>query len=165
MFNTVDNVWDMLYLSAFFKKYGSLCCLSTYLKRCAQSARPWKREVKEVKEVKTNKTKKLKKTLVQIWHKIIPKCSQNGPKMAPSRSQDGPKKATKNNKNTKTKKVGPQEAKTPKSRRLLGPMLDPKLNNFGRILETFCQHVCEEVSSSIFDGFWEASEPSFFDSR
>ena len=62
-----------------------------YLKRCAQSARPWIKAVKEVKEVKTNKTKKLKKTLVQIWHKMVPKWSQNDPKMAPSRSQDGPK--------------------------------------------------------------------------
>ena len=41
--------------------------------------------------MKTNKTKKLKKTLVQIWHKMVPKWSQNGPKMAPTRSQDGPK--------------------------------------------------------------------------
>ena len=54
--------------------------------------------------MKTNKTKKLKKTLVQIWHKIIPKWSQVGPKMVPR----CPKKATKNNKNTKTENVGPK---------------------------------------------------------
>ena len=59
-----------------------------YLKRCAQSARPWIKAVKEVKEVKTNKTKKLKKTLVQIWHNMAPKWSQNGTKMVPKRLQN-----------------------------------------------------------------------------
>ena len=149
-----------------------MCCFMCNLKRCAQSVRPWKKAVKEVTEVKTNKTKKLKKTLVQIWHKMVPKWSQNGPKMVPKWPQVAPKmvprcpkKATKNNKNTKTKKVGPQEVPPPFRSHLLGPMLDPKLNHFGQILETFCQHVYEDVSSSIFDGFWEASEPSFFDSR
>ena len=78
---------------------------SAYLKRCAQSARPWKKAVKEVKEVKTNKTKKLKKTLVQLWHKMAPTWSQNGPKTVPKWPQVGPKmvprcpkKATRNNK-------------------------------------------------------------------
>ena len=139
-----------------------------YLKRCVQSARPWIKAVKEVKEVKTNKTKKLKKTLVQIWHKMVPKCSQNGPKMAPSRSQDGPKMPQEGHKKQQkheNEKCWAQEVPPPFRSHLLGPMLDPKLNHFGQILETFCQHVCEEVSSSIFDGFWEASEPSFFDSR
>ena len=86
-----------------------------YLKRCAQSARPWKKAVKEVKEVKTNKTKKLKKTLVQIWHKMAPKLLQNGAKMVskwpqvdPKMVPRCPKKATKNNKNTKTENVGPK---------------------------------------------------------
>ena len=55
--------------------------------------------------------------------------------------------------------------KTRKSPHLLGPKLDPKLTHFALILVTFCQHVYEDVSSSIFDGFWEASEPSFFDIR
>ena len=83
--------------------------------------------IKEVKEVKTNKTKKLKKTLVQIWHKMVPKWPQVAPKMVPR----CPKKATKNNKNTKTKKVGPQEVPPPFRSHLLGPMLDPKLAHFG----------------------------------
>ena len=142
--------------------------ISHYLKRCAQSARPWKKAVKEVKEVKTNKTKRSKKTLVQLWHKIVPKWIQNGYKLVPRWSQDAPRRpqeTTKNNKNTKTKHTGPQKAKTPKSPHLLGPKLDPKLTHFGLILVTVCQHVYEEVSSFIFDGFWEASEPSFFDSR
>merc|ERR1712078_180782 len=65
----------------------------------------------------------------------------------------------------KTKNVGAQEANTRKYGHLLGPKLDPKLVHFGQISETFCEHVCEDVSSSIFDGFWEASEPSFFDFR
>ena len=99
--------------------------------------------------------------MAQNGSKMVPKWPQVAPKMVPR----CPKKATKNNKNTKTKKVGPQEVPPPFRSHLLGPMLDPKLNNFGQILETFCQHVCEDVSSSIFDGFWEASEPSFFDSR
>ena len=93
--------------------------------------------------------------------KMVPKLPQDGPKTAPR----GPQEGFKNNKNTKTRHVGPQEAKTPKSPHLLGPKLDPKLTHFGLILVTFCQHVYEDVSSSIFDGFWEASEPSFFDSR
>ena len=146
--------------------------LRVYLKRCAQSARPWKKAVKEVKEVKTNKAKKLKKTLVQICHKMGPQWSQNGSKMVPKWPQVGPKTAPrgpqegfKNNKNTKTRHVGPQEANTRKYGHLLGPKLDPKLTYFALILVTFCQHVYEDVSSSIFDGFWEASEPSFFDSR
>ena len=105
----------------FCNLYYSIIILPYYtiilLKRCAQSARPWIKAVKEVKEVKTNKTKKLKKTLVQIWHKMVPKWSHNGPKMVPKWPQVAPKmvprcpkKATKNNENTKTKKVGPQEA-------------------------------------------------------
>ena len=133
-------------------------------KRFAQSARPLKEE-KGVKEVKTNKTKKLKKTLVQIWHKMVPTWYQNGPSMVPKWSQDAPRRPQKTTKNTKTKNVGPQEVPPRFRGHLLGPMLDPKLNHFGQNLETFCQHVCEEVSSSIFNGFWEASEPSFFDSR
>ena len=103
---------------------------------------------------------------------MIPKWSQNGPKMIPKWPQVAPKmvprcpkKATKNNKNTKTKHTGPKERKPPKSPRLLGPKLDPKLTHFGLILVTFCKHVYEDVSSSIFDGFGEASEPPFFDSR
>ena len=93
--------------------------------------------------------------------KMPPKWPRVGAKTAPR----GPKRVPKNNKNTKTKNVGPQEVPPPFRSHLLGPMLDPKLNHFGQILETFCQHVYEDVSSSIFDGFWEASEPSFFDSR
>ena len=85
--------------------------------------------------------------------KMVPKCPQVGPKTAPT----GPQEGTKNYKNTKTRHVGPQEAKTPKSPHLLGPKLDPKLTHFGQMLVTFCQHVYEDVSSSIFDGFWEAS--------
>ena len=99
--------------------------------------------------------------MAQNGSKMLPKWSQVGPKTAPR----GPQEGFKNNKNTKTRHVGPQEAKTPKSPHLLDPKLDPKLTNFGLILVTFCQHVYEDVSSSIFDGFWEASEPSFFDSR
>ena len=115
------------------------------LKRCAQSARAWIKAVKEVKEVKTNKTKKLKKTLVQLWHKMFPKWYQNGPKMIPKWPQDGPKTAPrgpqegfKNNKNTKTRHVGPQEANTRKYGYLLGPKLDPKLIYFALILVIFC---------------------------
>ena len=99
--------------------------------------------------------------MAQNGSKMVPKWSQVGPKTAPRWPQEG----FKNNKNTKTRHVGPQEANTRKYGHLLGPKLDPKLTHFALILETFCQHVCEEVSSSIFDGFWEASEPSFFDSR
>ena len=83
----------------------------SYLKRCAQSARPWVKAVKEVKEVKTNKTKKLKKTLVQIWHKMVPKWSQNGPKSLPRWSQDAPRKPQKTTKTRKRKKLGPKRRK------------------------------------------------------
>ena len=44
-------------------------------------------------------------------------------KMAPRRPQEGPK----NNKKTKTKHVGPQEAPPPKYSHLFGHKLDPKL--------------------------------------
>ena len=55
--------------------------------------------------------------------KMIPKWSQNGSKMVPRRPQEGPK----NNKKTKTKYFGPQEAPPPKYSHLLGPKLDPNL--------------------------------------
>ena len=103
---------------------------------------------------------------------MVPKWSQYDPKMVPKLCQHGPKmvprcfkKATKNNKNTKTKNLGPHELPPPFGGHLLGPKLDPKLTHFRLVLEIFCQHVCEDVSSSIFAGFWEASEPSFFDCR
>ena len=99
--------------------------------------------------------------MAQNVSKIVPKWPQVAPKMVPR----CPKKATKNNKNTKTKNVGPQEVPPPFRSHLLGPKMEPKVTHFGQILVTFCQHVYEDVSSSIFDGFWEASEPSFFDSR
>ena len=103
------------------------------LKRCAQSARPWIKVVKEVKEVKTNKTKKLKKTLVQIWHKIIPKCSQNGPKMAPSRSQDGPKMPQEGNKKQQKheneKSWAPRD-ENPEIKSPLGSQVGPQVEQF-----------------------------------
>ena len=106
--------------------------------------------------------------MAQYVSKMVPKCSKNVPKWpqdGPRTAPRGPQEGFKNNKNTKTRHVGPQEANTRKYGHLLGPKLDPKLTHFGLILVTFCQHVYEDVSSSIFDGFWEASEPSFFDSR
>ena len=39
------------------------------------------------------------------------------------------------------------------------------LGHFWSHVAQISEHVCEDVSSSIFDGFWEASEPSFFDFR
>ena len=136
-----------------------------YLKRCAQSARPWIKAVKEVKEVKTNKTKKLKKTLVQIWHKMVPKWSQNDPKMAPSRSQDGPKmpqeghkKQQKHENETYWAPRGEHpEIKSPLGTQV-GPQVDPFWTNLGDFLLTY-------VSSSISAVFWEGSEPPFVDSR
>ena len=114
-----------------------------YLKRCAQSARPWKKAVKEVKEVKTNKTKKLKKTLVQIWRNMVPKLFQNGPKMAPSRSQDGPKMPQEGNKKQQKheneKSWAPRGA-TPVSQSPLGTHVGPQVEqfwtNFGDLLST-----------------------------
>ena len=97
-----------------------------------------KKEDKEVKEAKTKNTKKTKKTLVQRCNKIAPKWSQHGPKIVPKWPQvgakaapRGPKRIPKNNKSSKTKKMRPQEALTPKSTHLLGPKLDPKLTHFG----------------------------------
>ena len=99
--------------------------------------------------------------MVQLWHKMAPTWSQNGAKTVPKWLQVGPKmvprgpqEGFKNNKNTKTRHVGPQETKTPKSPRLLGPKLDPKLTYFALILVIFCQHVYEDVSSSIFECFF-----------
>ena len=115
----------------------------SYLKRCAQSARPWIKAVKEVKEVKTNKTKKLKKTLVQIWHKMVPKWSHNDPKMAPTRSQDGPKMPQeghkKQQKHENEKSWAPRGA-TPVSESPLGSQVGPQVHqfwtNFGDFLST-----------------------------
>ena len=39
------------------------------------------------------------------------------------------------------------------------------LGHFWSHVAQISEHVCEHVSSSIFDGFWEASEPPFFDFR
>ena len=68
-----------------------MCCFMCNLKRCVQSAWPWKKSVKEVTEVKTKKIKKLKKTFVQICTKWLQNCH----KMEPKLSQNGHKKTTK----------------------------------------------------------------------
>ena len=46
-----------------------------------------------------------------------------------------------------------------------GAKLGPMLGHFWSHVAQISEHVCEHVSSSIFDGFWEASEPPFFDFR
>ena len=46
-----------------------------------------------------------------------------------------------------------------------GANLGPMLGHFWSHVAQISEHVCEHVSSSIFDGFWEASEPPFFDFR
>ena len=85
----------------------------------------------------------------QTGPKIVPKSSQNGPKLVPRRPQEGPGGFKKQQQKIENEKWH-QEAPTPKSPHLLGPKLDPKWTHVGSTLSTFCEHVCEHVSASIF---------------